>query len=376
MTHVFIVDEITFKYHLEYMFAGIGAKDKQANFLTNPTVSNDKKSLPPATERNLVAMIADISRVKVGDKIILYLQSTSESSGMFFGVFQAISNPFFDENDDNNYLKSELKKGLSFRVLIAPDQVFSLGVTERELLDNIADKKYPYQLCWSLIYRKLKAKRGCTMITDYEYEELYNKLSVLNSGKTLNFSNYTYDSKQNAIVRANSAKKYMGRQNSIDIEPRMRYKAQRCGIAFETHLQAYVVRQIVEKNASILGKLGISPNQDFWIGNEVSCGVGMQRIDVMIIQEVGNNVVNIIPIELKDEEPTDKIFNQISLYVDWIRQYVEPNYRDRGKTVQINPFVIAPKTTNSVIVNKMTSDGIGYISIELANNQFVFDKLN
>ncbi len=376
MTHVFIVDNITFKYHLEYMFAGTGAKDKQAIFLTNPNVPNDKESFPPVTERNLVAMIADISRVKVGDKIIFYLQATSERAGMFFGVFKAISNPFFDENDDKNYLKSDLKKGLSFRVLIAPDQVFKFGVTERELLDNIADKKYPYQLCWSLIYRKLKGNRGCTMITDYEYDELYNKLSVLNSGITLNFNNYTYDLKQNAIVEANSTKQYMGRKNTIDIEPRMIYKAQRRGIAFETHLQAYVVRQIVEKNASLLGKLGINPNLDFWIGNEVSCGVGMQRIDVMIIQEVGNNAINIIPIELKDEKPTEKIFNQINLYVDWILQYVKPNYDDRQKTVQINPFIIASETTNSMIVNKITSDDIGYISIELSNNQFEFNKLN
>lgn len=375
MTHVFIVDDNTFKHHLEHMFAGTGAKDKQVNFLTNPTVPNDKQSFPSATERNLVAMIADISRVKVGDKIIFYLQSTSKRAGMFFGVFQAISNPFFDENDDKNYLKSDMKKGLSFRVLIAPDQVFSLGVTEHVLLDNIADKNNPYQLCWSLIYRKLKGNRGCTMITDYEYEELYNKLSVLNSGKTLNFSNYTYDSKQNAIVKANSTKKYLGRQNAIDIEPRMRYKAQQRGIAFETHLQAYVVRQIVEKDTSLLEKLGINPNLDFWIGNEVSCGVGMQRMDVMIIQEIGN-VVNIFPIELKDEKPTDSIFNQISLYVDWIRQYVEPNYCDRGKEIRIFPFIIASKTTNSMIVNKMTSEDIGYISIELSNNQFMFNKLN
>lgn len=375
MTHVFIVDNITFKYHLEYMFAGTGAKDKQAIFLTNPNVPNDKESFPPVTERNLVAMIADISRVKVGDKIIFYLQATSERAGMFFGVFKAISNPFFDENDDKNYLKSDLKKGLSFRVLIAPDQVFKFGVTERELLDNIADKKYPYQLCWSLIYRKLKGNRGCTMITDYEYDELYNKLSLLNSGITLNFNNYTYDLKQNAIVKANSTKKYMGRQNSIDIEPRMRYKAQRRGIAFETHLQAFVVQQIAARNAGFLNLLGVNSYLDFWIGNEVSCGVGMQRIDVMIIQEVGNNAINIIPIELKDEEPTDKIFNQISLYVDWIRQYVLPNYYDRGKVVQIFPRIIAPKTTNDMLTNRLLQQGVGYISIALTNNQFVFTRL-
>ena len=31
--HVFIVDKTTFKYHLEYMFAGTGAKDKTVPFI-------------------------------------------------------------------------------------------------------------------------------------------------------------------------------------------------------------------------------------------------------------------------------------------------------------------------------------------------------
>ena len=31
-THVFIVDENTFKYHLEYLFAGTGSKDNKIDF--------------------------------------------------------------------------------------------------------------------------------------------------------------------------------------------------------------------------------------------------------------------------------------------------------------------------------------------------------
>lgn len=371
MTHVFIVNEITFKYHLEYMFAGTGAKDKQTIFLTK----SHNKHIQPVTERNLVAMIADISRVKVGDKIIFYLQATSYMPGMFFGVFQAVSNPFFDENDENNYLRDCLGKGLSYRVLLAPLQVFPFGITERELLDNIADKEHPYQLCWSLIYRKLKGNRGCTMITDYEYEDLYNKLVVRNSCRFLPLCNFTFDVKHNAIVGANSTKRYLGRQNSIDIEPRMKYKVQ-SGNAFETHLQAFVVQQIAARNAGFLNLLGVNPTLDFWIGNEVSCGVGMQRIDVMIIQEVGNNVVNIIPIELKDEEPTEMIISQLYQYVEWIRQYVSPNYRDRLKKVQIFPRIIAPKTTNVMLRNRLIQQGVGYISIALTNNEFIFNRLN
>ena len=101
MTHVFVVDDTTFKYHLEYMFAGTGAKDKLSTFLTAPQV----QKFPSPTERNLVSMIADISRVRVGDNIIFYLQATKNHEGMFFGVFCATSDAFFDEN---NFVPGEL----------------------------------------------------------------------------------------------------------------------------------------------------------------------------------------------------------------------------------------------------------------------------
>ena len=69
-THVFIVNEQTFKYHLEYMFAGTGAGDKRSPFLYNVSVGFNANS-----ERNLVCMIADISLIQIGDNIIFYLPS-------------------------------------------------------------------------------------------------------------------------------------------------------------------------------------------------------------------------------------------------------------------------------------------------------------
>ncbi len=48
-THVFIVDTNTFKYHLEYLFAGTGAKDNFIDFNNNPNTS-----LNHTTENNLV----------------------------------------------------------------------------------------------------------------------------------------------------------------------------------------------------------------------------------------------------------------------------------------------------------------------------------
>ena len=68
-THVFIVDSTTFKLHLEYLFAGTGARDNEIDFNNNPNTS-----LHATTENMLIGMIADGSRVRQGDQIVFYLQ--------------------------------------------------------------------------------------------------------------------------------------------------------------------------------------------------------------------------------------------------------------------------------------------------------------
>ena len=83
-THVFIVDSTTFKYHLEYLFVGTGAKDRKIDF--NNT--SDSR-LFSTTENNLLGMMADIQRVRKGDYVIFYLQQNKKEKifdGKFYGV--------------------------------------------------------------------------------------------------------------------------------------------------------------------------------------------------------------------------------------------------------------------------------------------------
>ena len=170
-THVFIVDINTFKYHLEYMFVGTGAQDRVIDF------NNSKSSsMHSTTENNLVGMIADSQRLRVGDQVIFYLQQNFQNGikeGKFYGVFKVREAPsFMDNNDSNQYLKENLGKSLTFRAKIEPYQVYSEGITEWEALDEIKDIQLPNHILWSLIYRKLKGNRGNTMITIYESERL------------------------------------------------------------------------------------------------------------------------------------------------------------------------------------------------------------
>jgi len=82
-----------------------------------------------------------------------------------------------------------------------------------------------------------------------------------------------------------------------------------------------------------------------WLGNEVSCGVGMQRIDVMLSLAKENSKV-VVPIELKSVEAKPKVINQIQRYVDWLEQYYIPN-----RISDIQPVLISKKIENKTSEN-------------------------
>lgn len=329
-THVFIVDATTFKYHLEYKFVGTGMKDIAVDFNNNSNTIHKAQ-----TENTILGMIADFSRVQIGDLVIFYLQQNFQHGiyeGKFYGVFKINSLVFLDNNDEQQFLKNELQKSLTFRCLIEPYSVYAQGVTEWEALDEIKNIHSPNQMLWSLIYRKLKGNRGNTMITLYESERLIKLIRDKNLKQNLNGQNFSFDLLTQKIVAIQTSQVYNGRQENIDILPRLIQKHNKKN-QFEAHLQTYILQNFYKTQL-----FGILLNQHIeWLGNEVSCGVGMQRIDIMVcIKEQSINPRKIIPIELKSTPIYPSILTQVQRYIDWLEQYYIPNHSS-----DIQPMIIA-----------------------------------
>lgn len=342
-THVFIVDTNTFKYHLEYLFAGTGAKDKYIDFNNNPNTS-----LNHTTENNLVGMIADSQRIRKGDFIIFYLQQNYSEKvweGKFYGIFKAKEDlSFLDNNDSNQFLKQELIKSLTFRTLLEPFEIYAKGVTEWEALDEIKYIQSPNQMLWSLIYRKLKGNRGNTMITIYESKRLFKLLRDKNNRQILSGQKFTFNIQTQEIEQDNTTHNYTGRKEKINILPRL-IKKYEDNKAFETHLQAYIVQNIGRGINSSLDNSLLNGLNIEWLGNEVSCGVGMQRIDVML-SLINGNIKIVLPIELKSiEASTDNII-QIQRYVNWLEQYYIPN-----RISDVQPVLISKEISNKTSKN-------------------------
>jgi len=381
-THVFIVDTNTFKYHLEYLFAGTGAKDTKVDFNNNPDTS-----LYHTTENNLVGMIADSQRLRKDDFVVFYLQqnySKKVYEGKFYGVFKVKEDlSFLDNNDSEQFLKNELVKSLRFRILLEPFEIYSKGVTEWEALDEIKHIQSPNQMLWSMIYRKLKGNRGNTMITIYESERLFKLLRDKNNRQMLSGDRFTFDVLTQEIKQDINRHNYTGRKEKINILPRLINKYQN-NRAFEAHLQAYIVQNIGRNTNNSLDNYLLNGLNFEWLGNEVSCGVGMQRIDI-VLSLIKNNVKLILPIELKAvEASTDNIF-QIQRYVDWLEQYYIPN-----RISDIQPILIAKKIFNKYSDNyrkimesfKYFNDKnnrcmpIKYIEYEIEEDKLNFQEVN
>lgn len=334
-THVFIVDEQSFQVHLEYMFVGTGSKENDVDFN-----NSNSTALKYQSENGLVSMMADFSRVRIGDYVIFYVQATSKKEGKFYGIYQIKEPPFVDHYGGKQYLLDQIGKNLTFRALIKPYKVYGEGVTEWEALDDIKGIGAPNQMLWSLIYRKLRANRGNTMITIYEAERLFNLIRVKNNNKEIVANSYAY---KNDRVRGyqKPAKRYRGsRSETFNIIPRLISK-KRKKQAYESHLQMFIT-QYIGSHQSLNAALNVEAQTLEWLGNEVSCGVGMQRIDIMFSQNTNDTEREIVPIELKAVPASKDNVRQISRYIDWIEQYYVSN---RPSTIR--PVLICPASNIS-----------------------------
>ncbi|HEB9344189.1 TPA: DUF91 domain-containing protein [Campylobacter coli] len=377
-THVFIVDVNTFKYHLEYQFVGTGSKDYYIDFNNSYCTS-----LHSASENSILGLIADFSRVQIGDLVIFYLQQDYQHGiyeGKFYGVFRVSSLVFLDNNDGGQFLKEELKKSLTFRCFIEPCEVYAEGVTEWEALDEIKDIISPNQMLWSLIYRKLKGNRGNTMITMYESDRLINLIIRKNNYARLSYGRYSFDANYQRIINIDCNVNYNGRIESINILPRLlqKYKNDK---QFEAHLQVYILQKFYETHF-----FGLLSNEHIeWLGNEVGCGVGMQSIDIMASAYTNINGITrrkIIPIELKSCEVYSEILHQMQRYINWLNQYYVPNHqscilpvivcrRSNKTSNQYQEFYRKVQTFNEY--NHILS--LVYYEFYIDNNKIFFERI-
>ncbi|MEW6278310.1 MAG: hypothetical protein AB1758_06790 [Candidatus Eremiobacterota bacterium] len=316
--HLFVVNSQTLPVHLEFGFVGTGIRERQDR-ASDCSWSN--VTLPGNAENTLAGLYADICRVHQGDDVLFYLEKPEDDptreGGRFFGVFSVVSTaPFYEPS--GSYLKEKLGLPLIYRLKVSPKKVFRQGLTEWQLLDEMTDFSRVTDIPWTLIYRKLSARRGCTPLLPHEASIIGRMLDLRNAGQSLSADSVGFDASNLQLTGAGNALNYRGSQETQCIRDRLVHlmstdrKWERC-------LQAYLMQDI-GRNPTLTRNLFPEVELE-WIGNEVYVGAGLQQIDILIYSRNSlNRFIHII--ELKSGAIDVDAAAQLNRYIKWVRAHV------------------------------------------------------
>jgi len=314
--HVFIVNEDTLPIHLEHMFVGTSAGEKDNN----------------------ISLLADMLRIKENDFIFFYIEGNETKKGRFFGVFQAVDNTVY-HLIGNNAKGPNLPIKLIYRKKIKPYKVYPKGVLEWVALDKLPT--YAKELLWTLIYRKMKGKRGNTMLFPWEVERLLSLIVAKNQGQPLTNNDFTFDKNSYEIKNSNQTLNHnIG--NPIKVNQNDLKKS-------ESYFQAYILQNLSINNNNFFPQ--IFGKNLVWIGNEVFAGSGMQKIDILTIEKIDEINYLYRLIELKHpKSPMNVNFapTQLKYYVKWAREDIGGHILG-GTQFNIKPvLVVLTNSFNSI----------------------------
>jgi len=304
------------------MFAGTGSQDKDKH----------------------VSLLADISRVRAGDSVVFYIEARKNTRGGFYGVFRVRNqDPCVHQCAGADAVEPNLGKKLIYRVLLEPLEVYSQGVSEFDALDRLP--VYATELQWSLIYRKLKGRRGCTPLLPWEADRLVCLIRNANRGQIIAGSGYAgglkWDADRRLIALTENRPEYpLPTRFAFDtvkeiLELRQKRRA------YEVHLQLYLTQRagVDESLEPIVGR------NLKWFGNEIACGVSMQKIDLLAICDTSRGPQYRL-VELKDQPVQPGIVEQLEYYVTWASQDSGRHIPEAQKW-NLQPVIVAPAHRHS-----------------------------
>lgn len=225
-------------------------------------------------------------------------------------------------------------KTLTYRLFIEKSElgVYENGVSEWDAIENPKYIKNSsiFKMQWSWIFKKLSGNRGCTAVTNDEFELL--KEIIINNKKLSSRDNYKFEDGKICI-----SKEKFEYNGNTDILPRTEEKLKT--VNYEEDLRIFFTAR--SGSDHFLNKV-LRP-KDYgainFISNETICSFGEKKIDLMFFTEKKKCLL----IELKNDFVCDeKIIGQIIGYARWISAYK----RDLKEIIPIlivrEPSEIAP----------------------------------
>uniref|UniRef100_A0A7C5USP9 DUF91 domain-containing protein n=1 Tax=candidate division CPR3 bacterium TaxID=2268181 RepID=A0A7C5USP9_UNCC3 len=346
-THVFVVDATTFPVHRDRLFCG---------------VKN------PITEWSRYGLYADLFALRQGDVVFFYQRRIDEprKERGFRGVYEIISEPFFDINDIDGVYQSQ---GFSVRgkcpncgspfsaKTIKGDEIKKCPVCKKqhgyhilpnrilikvkEYYENPVDDNTAYinhtnhGMLWTMLFRKIFGpgrERSITHILPEEGEKLTRLLMRINGKSCQPPPSMPYPKAEEGLINRLQLKVGNGPV-----------------VSSESILEAWMMQNI-DKNIPILTEI-VGPLEELeYFGNNVLYGIGGEKVDILCFHNNGVRYKATV-MELKKGGIDKKGVEQIEDYPYWVAQLSTANLPYSINKFEIQPVLIGHGTSSEIITD-------------------------
>lgn len=305
------------------------------------TIENNEVSIatPQPTGQQWLKTIADIMadmlQIEIGDYIFLWETKTQNQKSQIYGVYRAISKPFYKlNNEDDRY---------PFKIKIEPAYFFENPLDEYDVL-NCPYIKAPL---WTITGKKVAGKsRGTSPLS---IDEAKNLITLL-IGKNPDFRFYPFNDK-NIIDVANPLSidysligDNIGISTLKDINPnKLCYFNSDYSIKYEKILETIFNQEMSARNKNFFSQIGVAVDDAIWFCNYLPYSIEQSEMDYLIIESVDKiNPTKIFLIEfIKEEIDESHIFRSI-LYSKWVNETLT-----LGTSI-VQPLIICAKSVDFI----------------------------
>lgn len=292
---MFVVNQETIRTTMETQIASIITPDLQGEHWL----------------KTLADIMADMLQIEIGDYIFLWETSGSGHKSRIYGVYRAISKPYYEcsSSNDNAPFKIHIEKAYDFENPISEYDVLNCPYIKSSM--------------WTIIGKKVAGKsRGSSPLSQEEIKVLISLLM----GKNINYKYYEYDSARvkkevhpiqidyNAIGETDNPNSLMSLNPNKVCFFNNEHK-----VHFEKVLETIFNQEMSNKNATLFRKMGINVNKVVWYSNYLPYSIEQSEMDYVIIESDDGLCFNrIFVIEFQKEKIDEDHIRRCLLYSKWV----------------------------------------------------------
>lgn len=280
--------------------------------------------------KTVADIMADMLQVEMGDYIFLWETSTATTKSRIYGVFRAISKPYYQcttPTDDAPY-KIAIEKAYDFQNPIDEYDVLNCPYIKTAL--------------WTIIGKKVAGKsRGTSPLSEQEIKYLITLLIGKNPGYTFNPWNGTT---LIPVVPPLQVSYNTGNNNRpaslATLNPNsLNFLNQSGNVYYEKILETILNQEMNARNAALFSQMGVDVTKVIWYSNYLPYSIEQSEMDYVIIEsEDGVCYSNIFVIELQAKKIDKDHIHRCLMYGKWVNDTLALG------TSMVQPILICPES--------------------------------